>query len=82
MQFEFDERTHLTLASIRDFMDKHIYPNEEIYHRQLEKFGSERWQVPAILDELKAKAMGPGSGTCSCRTASLAAASTTFSTPR
>jgi acyl-CoA dehydrogenase len=60
MNFEYNERTQFTLARIRDFMDKHIHPNEETFHRQLEDFGSDRWQIPPVLDELKAKAREAG----------------------
>ncbi|MBY0497028.1 MAG: acyl-CoA dehydrogenase family protein [Cyanobacteria bacterium] len=35
------------------FFDSHIYPNEAKYRQAWEE---SRWQVPAILDELKAKA--------------------------
>jgi len=60
MHFEYNERTQYTVARIRDFMEKHIYPNEETFRRQLEGFGSDRWQIPPILDELKAKAREAG----------------------
>src|SRR6516162_7475321 len=40
------------------FMAEHIYPNEKTYQEQIETGG--RWQVPAILDELKAKARAAG----------------------
>ena len=56
MHFEYNERTQFTLARIRDFIEKHIHPNEETFYRQLEGFGSDRWRIPPILEELKAKA--------------------------
>src|SRR5262249_31047222 len=40
------------------FMDEHIYPNEKTYQEQIES--GDRWQVPAIMDELKAKARAAG----------------------
>ncbi len=40
------------------FMDEYIYPNEKTY---LEQIGAgDRWQVPAIMEELKAKAKVAG----------------------
>jgi acyl-CoA dehydrogenase len=40
------------------FMAEHIYPNEKAYHAQIE--AGDRWQVPAIMEELKAKARAAG----------------------
>ena len=40
------------------FMDEHIYPNEKTYQEQIE--AGDRWQVPAIMEELKAKAKAAG----------------------
>ncbi|MDP2054416.1 MAG: acyl-CoA dehydrogenase, partial [Acidobacteriota bacterium] len=39
------------------FFDQHIYPNEALFHRQLH---DGRWQVPAIVEELKVKARAEG----------------------
>jgi acyl-CoA dehydrogenase len=39
------------------FFDEHIYPNEALCHRQIE---ANRWQVPAIVEELKVKARAAG----------------------
>ena len=60
MDFEYNERTQYTLARIREFMDEHIYPNEESYFRQLEAPGTNRWQVPTVIEELKEKARKAG----------------------
>src|SRR5437899_443715 len=40
------------------FMDEHIYPNEKTFLEQIES--GDRWQVPAIMEELKAKARAAG----------------------
>ena len=56
MHFEYNERTQYTLARIREFMNEHIYPNEESYFRQIEAHGTDRWKVPLIIEELKEKA--------------------------
>ena len=60
MDFEYSERTRFALDRLREFMDANIYPNESVYEEQLEGFGTDRWQVPPILDELKLKAREAG----------------------
>ena len=62
MDFAFSDRCNQYHKKISDFMDDHIFPAEEIYHRQHEAFGpgAGRWQVPPIIDELKAKAKEQG----------------------
>src|SRR5205814_7490631 len=40
------------------FMDESIYPNETHYHEQLQ--AGDRWRMPPILEELKAKARQAG----------------------
>jgi len=42
-----------TTERLNKFMDKHIYPNESKYIKQIEDFGDNRWQVVPIVDELK-----------------------------
>ena len=42
-----------------DFMDKHIYPNEEAYHAQLNSMENRFAPVP-LMDELKEKAKAEG----------------------
>lgn len=41
------------------FMDEHVYPNESTYHEQ-HAASEDRWQVPPIIEELKAKARDAG----------------------
>lgn len=62
MHFEHNERTKELIARLEDFMDKHVYPNEATYYEQMEAFGAQgnRWQIPAILEELKDKAKAEG----------------------
>ncbi len=60
MDFEHNERTRFTLALIREFMAENVYPNEEVFFRQLADFGSERWQIPPVLEALKGKARKAG----------------------
>ena len=40
---------------VKAFMDEHIIPAEHTYHQQLDE-GADRWTVPPIMNELKAKA--------------------------
>ena len=60
MIFEHNDKTKELLARLESFMDKYIYPNEATYAKQMEDFGENRWQVPAILEELKVKAREEG----------------------
>ncbi len=60
MDFEYNEKTQYTLGLIRAFMDEQIYPNESTIFQQLEAFGSNRWQIPPVLEELKEAARKAG----------------------
>jgi acyl-CoA dehydrogenase len=40
------------------FMGEHIYPNETTYHEQVE--AGDRWQIPVLMETLKAKARAAG----------------------
>jgi len=39
------------------FCDRHIYPNEARFHDEIQK---QRWQVPAVVEELKTRARADG----------------------
>src|SRR3974390_906355 len=41
-------------------MNKNVYPAVPVYDSQMESFGANRWQIPPVLDELKAKARAEG----------------------
>jgi acyl-CoA dehydrogenase len=60
VEFEYSEKTRYALSKLEKFMDEHVYPNEETYHRQHESFGSDRWRIPPIIEELKRKAREAG----------------------
>lgn len=60
MDFEYTARCKDYLQRLRAFMDEHVYPNEKTYHDQLAGFGTNRWQVLPIIEELKAKAKAQG----------------------
>ena len=55
--FEPSARTRALREQLLGFFDRHIYPNEARFHRQVQE---DRWQVPAVMEELKAKARAEG----------------------
>ena len=59
MDFEYNDRTKELVARVQDFMDRYVYPNEDVYYEQLED-GGDRWKVVPVLEELKAKAREEG----------------------
>jgi acyl-CoA dehydrogenase len=52
------------VAGLRDrliaFMHDVVEPGERIYHEQHRAFGSERWKVPPVIEDLKSKAKAAG----------------------
>src|SRR6266404_7420364 len=59
MEFEYSKKTKMYMEQLTDFMTKYIYPNEKVFHDQL-NMGSTRWQIPPIMEELKATAKERG----------------------
>ena len=59
MDFDFNDRTKELVGRVQDFMDRYVYPNEDVYYEQLEE-GGNRWKVIPVLEELKEKARGEG----------------------
>src|SRR5256712_6849709 len=59
MEFEYSEKTKMFMEQLTDFMAKYIYPNEKVFHDQLSTAPT-RWQIPPIMEELKAKARERG----------------------
>lgn len=58
MIFEFSDRAKDLYEQLKAFMDKHIYPNEQAYFRQLDE--GDRWKVIPLIEELKEKAKAEG----------------------
>src|SRR6266516_1713570 len=58
MMFENSPRVKELQARLSAFLDDHIYPHERTYYEQLA--GGERWRIPPILEELKARARAAG----------------------
>src|SRR5213083_2318591 len=59
MEFEYSKKTRMYMEQLADFMTKYIYPSEKVFHDQLDA-ASTRWQVPPIMEELKAHARERG----------------------
>ena len=58
MDFEYNDKTKQLTAAIADFMEKHVYPNEEAILQQIAD--GDRWQPAPMLEELKEKAKSQG----------------------
>ncbi len=58
MNFDFSERTEQLRSQLMAFMDEHVYPNEKVFHEQLE--AGDRWSTPPVMEDLKAKAKKAG----------------------
>jgi alkylation response protein AidB-like acyl-CoA dehydrogenase len=59
LDFAYSEKTRLVLDRLERFMQEHVYPNEEAFHRQHEA-QADRWLHPPLLDELKGRAREAG----------------------
>jgi acyl-CoA dehydrogenase len=57
VDFEYSEKSKSLIKQVRDFIDTHILPNEQLFERQL----TERpWQTVEIVEQLKQKAQQEG----------------------
>jgi len=54
MLFEFSPASAELQKKLNTFMDKHIYPNEEEFFRQLNQ--GDRWDIVPLIETLKQKA--------------------------
>lgn len=59
MYFQLSPRVEALKAQLQRFMDEHIYPNEERRKREHAAL-ADRWDTPAFIEELKAKARAEG----------------------
>jgi acyl-CoA dehydrogenase len=57
MKFEHSEKARDYLSRVRDFMDEHIYPNEQVFKKQI---AADPWNTAPITEELKEKAKTEG----------------------
>ena len=58
MDFEFSPNVQALREQLLAFMDEHIYPNEALFETQVNN--GDRWEPPAILEDLKDKARQQG----------------------
>jgi acyl-CoA dehydrogenase len=54
MHFEPSPKVRDLQARVSAFMEEHIYPAEKVFAEQLQS--GDRWQPPAVMEQLKAKA--------------------------
>ena len=59
MIFEKSERVKELEEKLSAFMEEVVYPNESVYEEQL-KSGTSRWEIPPIMEEMKAQAREAG----------------------
>jgi len=57
MNFEHSDKVKGLVRQVRDFMEEHILPNEDVFTEQIEK---NPWETPPITEELKARAREAG----------------------
>jgi acyl-CoA dehydrogenase len=55
VNLSFSDEQLALQARMTAFMDEHVYPAEALYHEQLQD-GESRWQLPAVMETLKARA--------------------------
>ena len=60
MDFTMSDKQTYWRKRVVDFMNEHVYPAVPVWEQQMHDFGAQRWQVPAVLDGLKAKAKAAG----------------------
>jgi len=61
MDFSYDAKTEELQRTLLEFMDSHIYPNEETFHRQLGELDNQwAWDSVPILGELREEARRRG----------------------
>jgi acyl-CoA dehydrogenase len=59
MDFDYSPKVKELQKRVQQFMDDHVYPNEDTYYNQVDTQG-DRWQIPPIMEELKTKAKSAG----------------------
>ena len=55
MNFEYTNKINDLIDKINVFMDKFIYPNEQVYFKAIESSES-RWNIPSVIEEIKDEA--------------------------
>jgi len=60
MDFAPSARTTDLANRLEAFMREHVVPAEPVYEAQMKAFGTDRWRIPAVVEELKVKARAAG----------------------
>lgn len=55
MYFEYSDRVKKLQDNLNAFMNEVVYPNEKTYQEQVNE-GTNRWEIPSVMEEMKAKA--------------------------
>jgi acyl-CoA dehydrogenase len=58
MDFDYSPKVRELQQRLREFMDAHVYPNEQRFHGEVAQ--GDRWQPTKLVEELKAKAKAAG----------------------
>ena len=58
MNFDYSDKVKGLQAKLSQFMEEFIYPNENLFYRQISE--GDRWQQVQIIEELKPKARAAG----------------------
>ena len=59
MDFDYSPKVQDLRKKVSQFMDEHVYPNEQTFEEQLNS-GPDRWQIPPIIEEIKERAKSAG----------------------
>ena len=59
MDFSYSAKVEDLRSRLLGFMDEVVYPNERVFHEQLEA-GEDRWTVPPVMQTMKDKARAAG----------------------
>jgi len=60
MDFDHSPKVKDLQERLNAFMDRFVYPAEPVYYKQIQDFGTNRWQVVQVVEDLKAKAKDAG----------------------
>lgn len=59
MNFEYSDKVSRLRERVTEFMNEYVYPNEAAYEEYIDA-SEDRWVIPPIMEELKAKAKEAG----------------------
>ncbi len=59
MDFDYSPKVKDLMGRLTAFMEAHVYPAEDAYFGYIEK-ADDRWTIPPVMEELKAKAKAEG----------------------